>query len=276
MKRTYFSQFICKPLKIGVISRVIPILSAIMICTQFTPALCADFTGNWSGAWMSSYGKGSGGLSGNITQTGTNLTGTMTVTNTGCGTFSNVPFTGSVSGDVATLQGTVTCSQDGSSTVLEFTNGTILGNSITGLYTTYRNGSPHDSGSFSLTRSSAPLADWTDMWWNPSESGWGVNIADQNGVLFILLYLYGQDGNPRWYSGAVFQTSINSFGYSIYQGDLISTTGPWFDDPFNPQAVNRQKVGTLTFSPSTPDSAQLSYSVNGINVSKQIERFIFH
>ena len=42
MNCTYFSQFICKPLKTGVISKVIPILSAIMICLQFTPALCAD------------------------------------------------------------------------------------------------------------------------------------------------------------------------------------------------------------------------------------------
>ena len=42
MNCTYFSQFICKPFKIGVISRVIPILSVIMICLQFTPAFCAD------------------------------------------------------------------------------------------------------------------------------------------------------------------------------------------------------------------------------------------
>jgi subtilisin family serine protease len=128
----------------------------------------------------------------------------------------------------------------------------------------------------SAIAASPSAAVWTDMWWNPSESGWGVNIADQAGVLFIILYLYGQDGNPRWYSAGVFQTSINSSGYPIYQGDLYFTTGPWFDAPFNPQAVNRQKVGSLTFSPSTPYSAQLSYSVNGVNVSKQIQRFTFN
>jgi hypothetical protein len=128
----------------------------------------------------------------------------------------------------------------------------------------------------SAIAASPSAAVWTDMWWNPSESGWGVNIADQAGVLFILLFLYDQDGNPRWYSAGVFQTSINSSGYPIYQGDLYFTTGPWFDAPFNPQAVNRQKVGSLTFAPSSPYSAQLSYSVNGVNVSKQIQRFTFN
>jgi YD repeat-containing protein len=117
---------------------------------------------------------------------------------------------------------------------------------------------------------------WTDGWWNPSESGWGVNVIDQNDVLFIVLYLYGQDGKPVWYSVSAFPSGTNPSGYHIYQGDLYYTTGPWFGGPYNPQNVTYQKVGTLTFSPSTPDDAQLSYSVNGTNVSKRVGRFIFH
>ena len=163
MNRSYFYQFICNPLGNRVISKVIPLLPVIMICFQLSPALCADFTGNWSGTWTSYYGGSSGGLSGKITQTGTSLTGTMTVTNTGCGTFPNVPLSGSVSGDVATFQGTVTCSQDSSSNELEFTNGTILGNTITGTYTIKRNSSTWDSGTFILTRPFKPIAPMVDF-----------------------------------------------------------------------------------------------------------------
>jgi len=123
---------------------------------------------------------------------------------------------------------------------------------------------------------SADNKDWTDGWWNPSESGWGVSVLDQNDVFFNVLYLYDQDGKPVWYSVSAFPIGTNSSGYSIYQGDLYYTTGPEFGGPYNPQNVTYQKVGTLTFSPSTTDDAQLSYSVNGTNVSKQVERFIFH
>ena len=39
----------------------------------------------------------------------------------------------------------------------------------------------------------------TDMWFNPAESGWGLNLIHQGDTLFATLFVYGPDGQPRWY-----------------------------------------------------------------------------
>ena len=35
---------------------------------------------------------------------------------------------------------------------------------------------------------------YSDMWFNPSESGWGVTIADHETDLFAVFYTYDTDG----------------------------------------------------------------------------------
>src|SRR6476619_4203554 len=45
---------------------------------------------------------------------------------------------------------------------------------------------------------------FSDQWWNPSESGWGASVLQQYDTLFIDLFVYGPDGLPRWYTAAVY------------------------------------------------------------------------
>lgn len=114
----------------------------------------------------------------------------------------------------------------------------------------------------------------SELWWNPSESGWGVNVIQQNNVLFITLFVYGADGKATWYVGPA-TTSTTGAGY--YTGPLYVTTGPPFQGAFNPSAVTNRQVGTITFDAScaTCDSwskARLTYTVDGVRVDKTIER----
>lgn len=52
------------------------------------------------------------------------------------------------------------------------------------------------------------------------------------------------------------------------------TNGPWFGAPFfDPQLVEYRKVGQLTYSSHTVDSATISYTVDGVAVSKLIYRY---
>jgi len=124
MNRLCFYQFTCKPSSNRVISKIIPLLSVIMICFQLSPVLCADFTANWSGSWTS-YDGSSGSVSANLNQTGASVTGIMSLTNTECGNPSNLSLTGSVSNDVVNFQSAYTCPLDGSYNQLQFTNGRI-------------------------------------------------------------------------------------------------------------------------------------------------------
>ena len=46
-------------------------------------------------------------------------------------------------------------------------------------------------------RHAIPQFDYSDLWWNPSESGWGFNIIQHGtGVLFCVMFTYGP-GNGR-------------------------------------------------------------------------------
>ena len=115
--------------------------------------------------------------------------------------------------------------------------------------------------------------DYSDLWWNPSESGWGMNITQQQEVLFIILYVYGTDNKPTWYVGSnVSLTGTNANGDSTFSGPLYSTTGPAFNAPFNPGSFSATAVGTITFTGLADGSSTLSYTVNGALVSKSVVR----
>ncbi len=117
--------------------------------------------------------------------------------------------------------------------------------------------------------------DLSDMWWNPSESGWGANIAHQRDIVFLTLYVYGSDNRVRWYAA----TEMRSRGVAnpfVFDGALYEVTGPYFGlGFFNPANVSVRQVGTATLSAPFISSATLSYSVDGVSVTKSIERQTF-
>ena len=91
---------------------------------------------------------------------------------------------------------------------------------------------------------------YSDIWWNPGESGWGITIADHETQIFAVWYTYRADGSPTWFTlpGGTF-----SQGRRLFTGDLYQTTGPAYNTPvFDPNAVTATKVGsaTLDFAPS--------------------------
>jgi hypothetical protein len=120
----------------------------------------------------------------------------------------------------------------------------------------------------SLTaRASTFSSEITDMWWNPAESGWGVNVILQNSVVFMTFFIYDQNQNPIWYTAQLNTTS----GSSVWTGALYATKGPYFGGPFTPPSTIRQ-AGTATFNVTALDAATLTYSVDGVVVVKNLVR----
>ena len=111
---------------------------------------------------------------------------------------------------------------------------------------------------------------FSDQWWIPSESGWGASVLQQYDTLFVDLFVYAPDGRPTWYTAAAkFQPQS---GRTLFSGDLYVTTGPWFGMFWNPAAYGADKVGTLQFDATSTDFATLTYSVNGVVVTKSVQR----
>lgn len=122
-----------------------------------------------------------------------------------------------------------------------------------------------------LTFASSTTTDYSDIWYNANEPGWGLNIVHEGDTLFATLFVYGQNGQPTWFvaSGATQQGPASNF-----TGILYSATGAYFGaGSFNGATLTN--VGTLTFTGTGVGTANLTYSVNGVTVTKAISRNTF-
>ena len=119
--------------------------------------------------------------------------------------------------------------------------------------------------------------DFTDLWFDAAESGWGVNIVQSDTFLFVTFFIYGKDNNPTWYTA-----QLTANGQGAYTGGLYLTQGTYYPLPWNPaDSAAAQQVGTATFTPNALNAYQatLSYTVNNIaadktaaTITKAIER----
>lgn len=162
----------------------------VMCLCVTTLADATEFSGDWQGTWTSVYSV-SGNLSASIIQSGTNLTGTIDITNTYCGDFSNLPLIATVSGNAASFQTYAYCHLYGSSIDLRYTNGVLSGNTITGDYNVYSDGYLYDWGTFTVTtpaavanftanptNDTAPLTVYFTNLSSGNITGWSWNFGD--------------------------------------------------------------------------------------------------
>ncbi len=116
----------------------------------------------------------------------------------------------------------------------------------------------------------APPVDYTDLWWNPGESGWGLAIAHQGAVMFLAWYIYDAGGSPVWYVAS--NCAVTASGCS---GTLYRATGPAFGPSFDASQVRLVAVGTASLAFSDANNATLGYTVNGVTATKAITRQLF-
>lgn len=124
-----------------------------------------------------------------------------------------------------------------------------------------------------LCRANTASTDLSDIWWNPSESGWGVNIIHQNDTLFMTFFVYGQNNAPVWYVAPEVNYARNDAGAFVYSGAVYQTAGPWIGTAtFNPNAVTNRQVGTVTARFDSIEAGAITYTVDGVAVTKSITR----
>jgi hypothetical protein len=115
---------------------------------------------------------------------------------------------------------------------------------------------------------SADFTDPTDLWWNPNESGWGLQMVNTGTFIYATIYVYGPDSKPVWFAGGL--DSVDGLKWS---GALYTSLGPYFGGAsFDPAAVTVRQVGQMTLTISTINSGAITYSVDGVTVTKSIQR----
>jgi hypothetical protein len=113
---------------------------------------------------------------------------------------------------------------------------------------------------------------FTGIWWNRSESGWGLNFAQQGGSIFATMYVYDRSGRPTWYLATMNSTPT---AQGQFTGEMFEVSGPFYGNFFNPAAVASRRVGTMSFSAQSVSGGALNYNIDGLAVAKTIEPFSF-
>ena len=121
-----------------------------------------------------------------------------------------------------------------------------------------------------LEATSLPDFDVTDLWFDPSESGWGMNLTQHpSGNVFGVWYTYAADSGPLWLvmTGGSWVTS------RTFTGALYRTSGPGYNQPtFDPARVKLNPVGSITLNFSDANTGSFTWVVDGVQGTKAIIR----
>ncbi len=124
-------------------------------------------------------------------------------------------------------------------------------------------------------RATTFATDMSDLWWNSSEGGWGVNVSHQDDTLFLTFFVYAANGPALWSSASNVPYVTSPPSSTTYTGPLYQTTGPYYGGAFDPKNVSYRAVGTVTFIAQSPNVAVLSYTADGVTVNKALQRYTF-
>src|SRR5215471_20263254 len=113
---------------------------------------------------------------------------------------------------------------------------------------------------------------FTGLYSTPGESGSGVTATHEEPVIFLTFYVYRSDRSAYWLTATVVRAP-DANGSVNYTGDLYETSGPPLGGPFDPATVTYRKVGTVSWAAKDAYTVTLTYTVDGVAISKTLTRF---
>ena len=118
---------------------------------------------------------------------------------------------------------------------------------------------------------------YQDLWWNPNESGWGINVSHQSDIIFASLFTYDAAGKGMWLFLSRGDKIASTTSTTSFAGPIYRAAGPNFDAvPFTAiTAANLTQVGNMRFDFTDGNTGTLTYDVNGVSVTKNIQRQAF-
>jgi hypothetical protein len=109
--------------------------------------------------------------------------------------------------------------------------------------------------------------DFTDIWFNPQESGWGVNVVQADNFLFLTFFIYGANRQPTWYTAQL------TWDGTRYSGGLYRTEGSFWPNTWNPaEHPAAVQVGNASFQPDANDAYHATLVWNDVGVGGQTKR----
>ena len=131
---------------------------------------------------------------------------------------------------------------------------------------------PLPTCTFGAQQNLALATNYQDLWWNPAESGWGLNLTQQGNTIFAAWFTYDEDGTPLWLTA----TANPALQARRYAGTLYRSSGPaFYTVPFSPVNVTKMPVGTVVLNFADGNNGTFSYTLFGVAQEKNITRQVF-
>jgi hypothetical protein len=119
----------------------------------------------------------------------------------------------------------------------------------------------------------------SDLWWNPDESGWGVNLYQQGPIMFATWFTYGERNQDRWYVMSRGERQADG----SFKGSLaLTASGAPVPRQLGitlgilpPADFELRTVGELTLRFFNGEFGLMTYTVDGITQTKPIRRQAF-
>ena len=99
------------------------------------------------------------------------------------------------------------------------------------------------------------------VWYNPQQSGRGLQLLAQQDRLEGAWYYYDRNGVGNW---VTFQANFDD---SVASGELWQFAGPPLGTPYREDLVQYTPVGTVTVEPLAPDQLSLNVRIDGAQES---------
>ncbi len=112
----------------------------------------------------------------------------------------------------------------------------------------------------------------TDTWWNPAESGWGIQFIESDNRIFLAWYTYASDGKPMWITGLLDRQADGRYTGALNR-PLAGTPFAMIAGPATTFPL--PEVGSASLSFSDGERGTFAYTLDGIAQSKPIERFVY-
>jgi len=121
--------------------------------------------------------------------------------------------------------------------------------------------------------SRATATNFSDLWWNPIESGWGLTLLHQGSQIFLAWYTYANDQQPQWLTSVLVRQPNGQFRGALNR----ALTGTPFSTPPVGAVTSfpLPEVGSVSLNFSDGQTGVFEYNVDGVTQTKPIQRFVF-
>lgn len=114
---------------------------------------------------------------------------------------------------------------------------------------------------------------YTDLWYQPQQPGWGLNLVQQLETAFVTLFTYGPDGRPTWYFAS--DARITAYGAGalpLFHGTLYRAEGPWHGGPFDPARFRPVAVGAIDLELVEKSRMRVHTLIDGVRDTREVVR----